>query len=350
MAAKAANMQNKQVLKKRQRMQTILWLLMALIFGAVTLLLWMVQASIASPAQVVESPDTKETMITAKFESPTHIAPLHELDREVEPISFDPLVRDMRNYPDEFKDKQFLKSNADKWTVQVMDVSEYKIITEYLNSREDREKFAFFRYRDENDKPRYILFYDVYPTAQMAMGASKLTDFNLPANIRVIPEEINRYLSVIENYELSEPMQNLDVSAVRKVNLQPTRREVPVQAPQEKQEVDTESKGASATDTNGEQQSKPDANNSDVKQAPKSIKSSTNREDTLAVNESREISKVEAENTPVDAAHTNTTVPAKKTPPQKETVSPKNTNTSQKNNNDAGKVDPIKALIEEKTN
>ena len=344
MASKSANMQSDQAVRKRQRIQTLLWLFMALIFGALTLFLWMLQASLASPAKVVESPDTQETMASAKFESPAQIAPLHELDREVEPISFDPLVRDMRHYPKEFKDKQYLKSQAGKWTVQVMDVSEYEVITEYLNSREDREKFAFFRYKDESDQPRYILFYDTYPTAQMAMGAAKVTDFTLPANIRVIPEEINRYLEVIENYELADPVQNLNLSSIRKVKLQPTRREVLVRVLKEQ----TETKNEAQTSSEYERKGKNNTASSEAEAAPKSIKNSTDTDDTLVVNEARKVPATD--NTQVEDSSSNSAAPAKKTPPQKETVSPKNTNTSQKNNNDAGKVDPIKALIEEKTN
>ena len=62
MASKSANKQSNQSLKKSQRIQTLLWLFMALIFGALTLSLWIIQASMASPTKVVESPDTQETM------------------------------------------------------------------------------------------------------------------------------------------------------------------------------------------------------------------------------------------------------------------------------------------------
>ncbi|WP_230660837.1 hypothetical protein [Psychrobacter sp. I-STPA10] len=348
MASKPTNIQTDQVLRKRQRIQTLLWFFMALIFATLTLLLWMSQASVASPAQVVKSPDTQETMATAKFDSPSQIASLHELDNEVTPISFDPLVRDMRQYPDEFKDKQFLKSHAGKWTVQVMDVSEYRIITEYLNSREDRDKFVFFRYRDESDQPRYILFYDTYPSAQMAMGSAKLTDFNLPANVRVIPEEINRYLSVIENYELSEPMQNLADSPVRKVKLQPTRREVPVRVP--KQEVVVDNEPQRTAEKAAVKEQKPDnTNNNEEKQPVKSIKNSTNREDTLVVNEAREISAVEKEGAQAESDNTKSTAAAKKPPTKKETAATKKTNASAKDKSGADKVDSIKELIEEKT-
>ena len=345
MVSKSANKQSDQSLKKSQRMQTLLWLFMALIFGALTLLLWMVQASMASPTKRVESPDTQETMESAKFDNPTQIAPLNELSHEVEPISFDPLVRDMRNYPKEFKDKQYLKTHAGKWTVQVMDVSEYEVVTEYLNSREDREKFAFFRYRDESDQPRYILFYDIYPTAQMAMGAAKVTDFTLPANVRVIPEEINRYLQVIENYELSESVQNLNLGGVRKVKLQPTRREVPVRAPKEDAGNDD---GQNASENQAKSKNKNNTADNDADSAAKSIKNSTNTDDTLVVNEARKTPAAAKDN--AQSEDTNANSAGKNTAAKKESATSKNTDSTAKNKKEAEKADPIKELIQEKTN
>ena len=344
----------------RRGIQTSIWLIMALIVGALILLLWLAKASFASQTDIIASPNTQETVASVEFKAPAEIGPLHELDNEVTPVSFDPLVRDMRQHPKEFIDKQFLKNNAGKWTVQVMDVSEYEVITEYLNNRDDRSKFAYFRYRDENDKPRYILTYDVFPSAQMAMGAAKLIDFNLPANIRVIPEEIDRYLSVIENYELSGQIQDLNTKKTRKVNLQPTRRVVPVRAPKEEATTNKNSNPQEKPVTNTtSSQPKADKNSNAVNSATpsKSIKDFTDNDDVLTVKEARapavsenEPSANTSEEKPVQSATPKKSAVKKETATATNTTKPQKEAKPVKNTPDTEKKDPMKALIEEKSN
>lgn len=179
-------------LKRRAK----IWLIFAAIFCAFWLFLWL---SYDSKTKLAVKQSSART--TADYTLPNKIDELHELSNLVAPIDFQTITRDLRNYPDEFKDKKYFQDHKDKWTVQVMDVMEHKIIVDYLQNRSDRKKFAYFRYTDEKGVVRYILTYGVMSSFQEALGATKLIDFKLPNSTRVLPEQMQRYLDLIDNYE-----------------------------------------------------------------------------------------------------------------------------------------------------
>lgn len=313
-------------------------------------------------AKIENAPISAPQTSSTELEQPLVIESLHELDMDVQPINFDTTIRDLRSYPDEFKDKRYLLANKGKWTVQVMNVAENEVIVSYLEGREDREKFSYFRYLDDNNQVRYMLTYGLMSSPQEAMGAAKLIDFRLPANVRVLPEEISRYVSIIDNYERPDPVKDLSARRTRAVNLHPTKREVPVR--QKTQAVDNANEQAVSNNANRGGQG---TNNSNEE----SIRQSVDTSATLSVNEERTVgtegqiptapstknddTRKSEQSAKKPAATDNNTL---KKPPIVPTPKPpsttnnssnaanKNTNSSTpKTNNDS-----IKELIEEKSN
>lgn len=268
------------------RRNALIWLLMTLILGVVTALVWMFAKTPAARATIENAPIAASATTSSDITKTTEIEALHELDADVQPIDFSAMVRDLREYPEEFKDKRYLLANKGKWTVQVMNVAENDVIVDYLLGREDRSKFAYFRYRDDNDQLRYMLTYGIMSSAEEAMGASKLMDFGLPANVRVIPEQFNRYVNSIDNYELADPVVDLDSNRNRQVRLQPARREVPVRkrAPAPTPERSETSDSQSAASTNSSTNSSKPARASEEKS---SIRNSGDTSETLVVEEDR---------------------------------------------------------------
>lgn len=262
--------------RQTYRRQALIWLIMTLLLGVVTALVWMLSQTPAMGAKIENAPISAPEISSTELEQPLKIESLHELDTDVQPISFDATVRDLRNYPDEFKDKRYLLANKGKWTVQVMNVAENDVIVSYLEGREDRKKFTYFRYLDEENQVRYMLTYGIMSSPQEAVGAAKLVDFKLPADVRVLPEEINRYVSIIDNYERPDPVKDLSTKRTRSVNLRPTKREVPV-----RQQANTNSDDQTAN-TNRNTQG---TNTS----SEESIRQSTDTSETLIVNEERVI-------------------------------------------------------------
>lgn len=287
---------------KSYRRQALIWLMMTLLLGIATALVWMFSQTPAIGAKIENAPISAPQVLASELEQPLSIAALHELDTDVQPISFEDTVRDLRNYPDEFKDKRFILANKGKWTVQIMNVAENEVIISYLEGREDRKKFSYFRYRDEDNQLRYMLTYGIMSSPQEAVGAAKLIDFGLPANVRVLPEEINRYVSIIDNYERPDPIKDLSTRRTRSVNLQPTKREVPVRQQSKTSAQETavnESRDERATNTQTSNA------NDDIE----SIRQSEDTSETLSVNEERVVE--------TDTGNTASSTPKKETNPRK---------------------------------
>ncbi|MEN2750033.1 hypothetical protein AAIR29_00160 [Psychrobacter sp. FBL11] len=255
------------------RRQALMWLMMTLLLGVLTALLWMFSQTPAIGAKIENAPIAAPEALSTELTQPLSVEALHELDNDVQPINFEDTIRDLRNYPDEFKDKRYLLANKGKWTVQVMNVAENEVITSYLEGRDDRKKFSYFRYRDDNNQLRYMLTYGLMSSPQEAVGAAKLVDFGLPADVRVLPEEISRYVGIVDNYERPGPIKDLSTRRSRSVRLQPTEREVPARKADE---------GLASNEAgNGNQM----ANNGTVE----SIRQSEDTSATLAVNEERTV-------------------------------------------------------------
>lgn len=325
---------------KSYRRQALIWLLMTLLLGVVTALVWMFSQTPAVGARIENAPIAAPEALTTELKQPLKVEALHELDTDVQPINFEETVRDLRNYPDEFKDKRYLLANKGKWTVQVMNVGENDVIVSYLEGREDREKFSYFRYRDEDKQLRYMLIYGLMGSPQEAVGAAKLVDFGLPADVRVLPEEINRYIGIIDNYERPLPIKDLSAKRTRSVKLRPTQREVPVrpkpQPPKTEKNTDFSENGTRNQSAN---------NGSDKVD---SIRQSSDTSETFNMNEERTVT-ADSDNTSNTkkegkSEQENKKPPVVATPPQ-----PSSSNSKNANNEKANK-DSMKELIQEKTN
>ena len=220
--------QSMAMIHKKSKKQALIWLVMA----GIMLILWFFMSLFDGTP--VTAKERKKTQVVAEdFALPLTIDHLNELAREVSPIDFTTVEQDLRNYPAEKKKKKFFENNKKRWTVQVMDVAQNEIITEYLKRRNDREKFAYFRYYNTNNEQRYILTYGIMGSTQEALGTIKTIDFELPKSIMPMPEQMSRYVSMIDNYERPEMLVNVSKEAPRLVKLQPTEKEIPAQAPKE---------------------------------------------------------------------------------------------------------------------
>lgn len=125
--------------RQSYRRQALIWLVMTLLLGVITALIWMFSQTPAMGAKIENEPISAPQTLGTELEQPLSIEALHELDTDVQPINFEDTIRDLRSYPDEFKDKRYLLANKGKWTVQVMNVAENDVIVSYLEGRKDRK-------------------------------------------------------------------------------------------------------------------------------------------------------------------------------------------------------------------
>lgn len=213
--------------RAQARTRTLRWFVLAVIFALVWVIVWL----ISEPPKALKT--SKNADITSQdLPLPKSIDSFAQFSKEVPVVDIaSTVVRDMRNYPVEFKDKKFFEKHQNRWTVQVMDVAQNDIITGYLKGRQDRDKFAYFRYHNTNNELRYILTYGVMGSAQEALGAIKTVDFGLPSSVSPVTEQMSRYVGIIDKYERTEEIVDSAPNAPRKIKLQATRNEIPAVAP-----------------------------------------------------------------------------------------------------------------------
>lgn len=276
------------VASKARKLQVTGWLLFALITGILTVLVWI--ASAVKPAAAINKKVIPTTSVADPLAKLTnHTATPSELDTAVKPLAPATVVQDIRNNPPQFKDSRFLKANTGKWTVQVMNVAEPDVVTDYLNKREDKDKFTYFRITDEQNQKRYVVTYGLYDSAQDAMTDSKNVNFGLPANVSTFPEEVRLYLSEIDEYEVSGPIKNLGTKTPKEVKLRTAPKAIPTAKPKaHATQSNADDSDDSSNNNDTEDDGSDDTPTSVQKPAPKpvrTIEKSTNRSETLQIQE-----------------------------------------------------------------
>lgn len=190
---------------KTLRLHAKIWLAVSVVLAILWLILWLSGDEHERASKKAVKAQTSDKPL------PTHIVSLTDFKKEVKPIGSGATTQDFRTYSSEFKDKSFFEPHRKKYTVQVMDVMEYQIIIDYLETRNDRKKFAYFRYTTPQGEERFMLTYGIMGSLQEALGAIRTTKFELPPTAQdgMKPEEIQRVLSIIDNYQRpddSEPV------------------------------------------------------------------------------------------------------------------------------------------------
>ncbi len=209
--------------EKYYRRQAMYWLMAAAVVAALWLIIWLTSAA----PSIIKAKQADEVQ-SSDLALPATISDLNELKNEVKPMDNSVLVRDLRSYPPEFKDKTYFNGISGSYAIQLMDVAENEVIVDYLNGRSDRDQFAYFRYTDGNDKQRYVLTYGKFATSAEAEASLAQVNFGLPSSITPKIAKVSEFLSIIDSYELGQDVVDLASSQPRRVRLQATRTEIPV--------------------------------------------------------------------------------------------------------------------------
>ena len=209
--------------EKYYRRQAMYWLMAAAVVAALWLIIWLTSTA----PSIIKAKQADEVQ-SSDLALPATISDLNELKNEVKPMDNSVLVRDLRSYPPEFKDKIYFNGISGSYAIQLMDVAENEVIVDYLNGRSDRDQFAYFRYTDGNDKQRYVLTYGKFASSAEAEASLAQVNFGLPSSITPKIAKISEFLSIIDSYELGQDVVDLASSQPRRVRLQATRTEIPV--------------------------------------------------------------------------------------------------------------------------
>ena len=131
----------------------------------------------------------------------------------------------------EFKAAAFIGQHQSDWTLQLMNVSQESVITDFLAKRSDRARFQYFRYNKGQKDESYILTYGIFTTVQTAMGAMQSMDFGLPASVKAFPERFSTYKPYVSD---SDERVSDSIAAQRQVNLRPVAIPPPSDAIEDK--------------------------------------------------------------------------------------------------------------------
>ncbi|MBC7752507.1 MAG: hypothetical protein H7Z73_12495, partial [Candidatus Saccharibacteria bacterium] len=131
----------------------------------------------------------------------------------------------------EFKAAAFIAQHQNDWTLQLMNVSQESVITDFLAKRSDRARFQYFRYNKGGRDESFILTYNVFTTVQTAMGAMQTMDFGLPASVKAFPERFSTYKPFVSD---SDERVSDSIAAQRQVNLRAVAMPPPTDVIEEK--------------------------------------------------------------------------------------------------------------------
>ena len=170
----------------------------------------------------------------------------------------------------EFRGSAFIAENKNVWTLQLLKVAEEDVIRSYLDGREDRSQFHYFRLDDQkHNNVQYVLTYGVFKNAQAAIEEAQKVSFGLPKSVKVLPEKFNAYADMVNDLGSDENNSTIKLQSILLTRAAvPKVREVEPQATAESTFA-TQSLGGTTTtiqrtDESGEVQSS-DTEHSQVK-------------------------------------------------------------------------------------
>jgi hypothetical protein len=215
----------------RDRFYPKIWLIfgISLLLVSAILWIWLQLAARVTKENSFSDIDAAQKVVTvdrfpANLGSLTDIVPVLDLSKVIN-------KQDSAHSP-EFQSSAFIGTHESNWTLQVMNVSQENVITDFLTKRSDRERFQYFRYRkDENDE-RFILTYGAFTTVETAMGALRTMNFGLPESVKVFPERFSTYKPFVS--DSNEVITRDSANMQRQVNLRPVVIPPPTDAIEEK--------------------------------------------------------------------------------------------------------------------
>jgi hypothetical protein len=202
----------------RDRFYPKIWLILGISFLLVSAILWIWLQLAARVTKENSLQDTDAVPMVATLErfpaslgSLTDIVPVLDLSKVL-------------NKPDsahspEFQSSAFIGAHESNWTLQLMNVSQENVITDFLTKRSDRARFQYFRYHKDEKDERFILTYGAFTTVETAMGALQTMNFGLPDSVKVFPERFSSYKPFVS--DSNDVVTSDAVHMQRQVNLRP---------------------------------------------------------------------------------------------------------------------------------
>ncbi len=215
----------------RDRFYPKIWLIGGIFILFVSAILWIWLQLAARVTKENSFTDTdaaipKVTIIDrfpANLGSLTDIVPVLDLSKVAD--------KQESTHSPEFQTAAFIGTHESEWTLQVMNVSQESVVTDFLAKRSDRARFQYFHYRKGEKDESYILTYGAFTTVETAMGAMRTMDFGLPSSVQTFPERFSTYKPFVS---ANDDAVNDSANMQRQVKLRPVAMPPPPDAIEDK--------------------------------------------------------------------------------------------------------------------
>lgn len=212
----------------RHRFYPIIWLLSGISILLVSAILW-IWLQLADRVVTIHSFDDAGPKSAASNRFPMDLGSLSNL---VPVLNLTKMtVKQDSTHSPEFKAAAFIGQHESDWTLQLMNVSQESVITDFLAKRSDRARFQYFRYNKGGRDESFILTYSIFTTVQTAMGAMQTMNFGLPASVKAFPERFSTYRPFVSD---SDERVNDSIAAQRQVKLRPVAIPPPIDSIEDK--------------------------------------------------------------------------------------------------------------------
>jgi len=213
----------------RDRFYPKIWLIGGIFILFVSAILWIwlqLAARVTKENSFTDTDIPKATIIDrfpANLGSLTNIVPVLDLSKVAD--------KQESTHSPEFQTAAFIGTHESEWTLQVMNVSQESVVTDFLAKRSDRARFQYFHYRKGEKDESYILTYGAFTTVETAMGAMRTMDFGLPGSVQAFPERFSTYKPFVS---ANDDAVNDSANMQRQVKLRPVAMPSPPDAIEDK--------------------------------------------------------------------------------------------------------------------
>lgn len=215
----------------RDRFYPKIWLIGGIFILLVSAILWIwlqLAARVTKENTFADADAAPKVVTVDRFPenlgSLTDIVPVLDLSKTAD-------KQDSTHSP-EFQAAAFIGSHESNWTLQVMNVSQENVITDFLAKRSDRSRFQYFRYHKGEKDESFILTYGAFTTVETAMGALQTMNFGLPDSVKVFPERFSTYKPFVSDSD--DAIANDAANMQRQVKLRPVAIPPPTDAIEDK--------------------------------------------------------------------------------------------------------------------
>ncbi|GAC1372532.1 MAG: hypothetical protein NVS3B3_08040 [Aquirhabdus sp.] len=212
----------------RHRFYPITWLILGVSILLICAILW-IWLQLADRVVKIHSFDDSGPKAAASNHFPMDLGNLSNLVPVLD-LTKMAAKQDAAHSP-EFRAAAFIGQHESDWTLQLMNVSQESVITDFLAKRSDRARFQYFRYNKGGKDESFILTYNVFTTVQTAMGAMQTIDFGLPASVKAFPERFSTYKPFVSD---NDERISDSIAAQRQVKLRPVAIPPPTDAIEDK--------------------------------------------------------------------------------------------------------------------